>query len=129
MASASTVGLAPTNVRKLIDPSWFGWSTKHEAEHVDCDPQHDRAVFAAGYLIGGGQSTRMGMQLNPAMHDVARLMILMLQADEESRPTLEEYRQVLLSVVDLIDSGEIQTARERAAAALGWPMEGECASR
>jgi hypothetical protein len=116
--ATTTVGLAPGNVRKLIDPSWFGWSTKHREEHEECNPLHDRAVFAAGYLIGGGQAQRMAMQLNPAMHDVARLFILMLQADEESRPSLEQYRDVLRSVVEMLRAGRAQAALECAAAAL-----------
>ena len=66
----------------MIRPRWFSWRNKHIDEHLECDDAHDRAVFAAGYLLGGGDATHFAAQINPAFHDVLRLLILMMTADE-----------------------------------------------
>lgn len=87
-APRSTVGIAPTDTRHMIDPCWFAWSTKHAAEHVGCQAAHDRAIFAAGYLIGGGESARLASQINPAFHDAIRLLLFMNAAAEEMQPDL-----------------------------------------
>jgi hypothetical protein len=78
----STVGVAPTNTKKFIDPRWYAWSAKHADEHRDCDQAHDRTVFASGFLIGSGASAELAAQINPAFHDAVRLLLLSLAANE-----------------------------------------------
>lgn len=74
----------------MIRPRWFAWRTKHLDEHLECDDAHDRAVFAAGYLIGGGDTTRLAAQMNPAFHDAIRVFLLMLAADELTTEQLDQ---------------------------------------